>query len=103
MIYDRLCYNPFCNKNPFSDNLLQNGLGEHHYNSDRKLLLCNTNPNYDKKIQFAMKRENLSFSVELGKLYTVFYNYEIDLNITVFKALIVGVYFFQQNLSNGKS
>ena len=31
------CYNPFCNKNPFCNNLLQNGLGEHYYNSGRQL------------------------------------------------------------------
>ena len=32
-----LCYNPFCNKNPFCNNLLQNGWGEHYYNSGRQL------------------------------------------------------------------
>ena len=32
-----VCYNPFCNKNPFCNNLLQNGLVEHYYNSGRQL------------------------------------------------------------------
>ena len=36
-IYASFCYNPFCNKNPFCNNLLQNGLGEHYYNSGRQL------------------------------------------------------------------
>ena len=44
-----------------------------------------------------MKRENVPFSVEMGKyklIHVVFYRYEIDLNTTVFKTQQNGVYFF---------
>ena len=53
------------------------------------------NPFYNKNSNCNKKRESIIH------LYIAFYNYESDLTTTVFKTLLMGVYFcFQQNLSN---
>ena len=64
---------------------------------------CNTNPSCNKTLSLYEKRKYIILNrmEQVMNLSIVFYHYEIDLNTTVFKTLLMGVYFcFHQNLSN---